>query len=673
MITFIQGALTLILLGMLLFALRSSRLLPSAFLAVCVASVASLLALTTPAVATFLPAFALHGTLLLALTAVLTWFCAASSAGMRHFLWTLGVAGTLLVPLLVVIAPRWPAPPPVQSAVSVVAKPVDENAVILQQSKAGQAPTLSVGKPEADNAGPVVIPLSYLPLTQLFALLWVFGAVYLFTVMLIRRRHVLLLINAATPVTDPAWLNALAQAEATLGVHGQVRLLTSDEITVPCAAGVRRPTVLVPVNAHDWTDERRMLVLLHEMAHIHRHDCLTQWLAEIACALCWFNPLAWWAAVGMRKEREQACDDRVLATGAPASTYAAHLLDIARYITRPQPLPGLVAMASSARLEHRLRTLLAARLARYPVTLGVGAIIVAFIIAFFFGIAGMHAESAPPEPGVLEGMPKQVPSYPATAVATLADGTQIRLIGISDNPRDQTRWWTPTGAALPNLPDYAQNEYNSSTPQLHDTDRWLLLMLDHYQTTPHNRSLPISLRYRTGDGYFHYMGYSGVASDKRTLVDASLTLPPDEDTRSARVTLRVGVASGPWIPIVRIPADARGSKAAGLLPANGGPIDVTLTLFPAKPGRYIKLQMLTLNPHDYRVNGVALRLVGVRKDGEVDTNISFQQSSGNSLKKYENYTYIDSQTDVRQFREFRYEMSRYTWVEFHGIPLFPKR
>jgi TonB family C-terminal domain len=96
--------------------------------------------------------------------------------------------------------------------------------------------------------------------------------------------------------------------------------------------------------------------VLHELAHIARHDCWTLAMAELALALYWFHPLAWWAASRMRQERERACDDRVLAAGVAASGYANDLLEIARgRLDTALPAP---AMARASNLETRLRAIL---------------------------------------------------------------------------------------------------------------------------------------------------------------------------------------------------------------------------------------------------------------------------------------------------------------------------
>jgi beta-lactamase regulating signal transducer with metallopeptidase domain len=163
-----------------------------------------------------------------------------------------------------------------------------------------------------------------------------------------------------------AWqleLNALCER---LRITRGVRLRLNEQHSSPLATGLLRSTILLPRTAAAWSADRRRAVLLHELAHIKRNDCRVQLLAQFACAMYWFNPLVWMAAAQLRSEREHACDDEVLRFGAQASSYAAHLLDIAREL-RPTSRPSAaLAMARPSELEGRLLSVLAVGRARVP-------------------------------------------------------------------------------------------------------------------------------------------------------------------------------------------------------------------------------------------------------------------------------------------------------------------
>jgi beta-lactamase regulating signal transducer with metallopeptidase domain len=154
------------------------------------------------------------------------------------------------------------------------------------------------------------------------------------------------------PLEDASWQAALEEARAELKVRRPVHLLSSPAATMPLTFGAWRPVLLVPAEADAWPYERRRLVLLHELAHVRRWDWPTQMFAHVACAVHWFNPLAWLAARRMRTLREEACDDLVLACGAKASDYARELLAIAaNQHDRPLLALAAVPMARRSALE----------------------------------------------------------------------------------------------------------------------------------------------------------------------------------------------------------------------------------------------------------------------------------------------------------------------------------
>ena len=122
----------------------------------------------------------------------------------------------------------------------------------------------------------------------------------------------------------------------------------------PIVAGLTRTIVLLPATALHWDAERRRNVLLHELAHVRRGDLRVQALAQVACTAYWFNPLAWVAASHLRSERERACDDEVLRSGARPSSYAQHLLEIAKGLQTSHLPAAALAMSRPTELEGRL-------------------------------------------------------------------------------------------------------------------------------------------------------------------------------------------------------------------------------------------------------------------------------------------------------------------------------
>ncbi len=99
---------------------------------------------------------------------------------------------------------------------------------------------------------------------------------------------------------------------------------------MPMTFGWWRPAIFMPADANQWTEQRRRVVLLHELAHVLRGDVAAHLVTRVILTLYWFNPFAWIAWREFLKERERATDDLVLQAGARASDYAGHLVDVAR-------------------------------------------------------------------------------------------------------------------------------------------------------------------------------------------------------------------------------------------------------------------------------------------------------------------------------------------------------
>ncbi len=257
------------------------------------------------------------------------------------------------------------------------------------------------------------------------------------------------------------WLARARRLARICGVP-HTQFVRAESITMPMAAGYLRPTVALPAEADAWPDERVTSVLLHELAHIRRRDCLTQLAASTTCALYWMNPLAWYAARALRRERERACDDAVLVAGTAGPTYAEHLLDVARaarHVTTPT-WSGGVAMAHRSELEGRLMAILDDARNRQSVSYGAAGVAGILCLALVAPLAALDpwalgaAEAQPSAVAIPPGA-GPTPKAPKAPRPVVAPRAAAPLTGVVE-PADLVA--PPALAELPepaNLPDEA--------------------------------------------------------------------------------------------------------------------------------------------------------------------------------------------------------------------------
>ncbi|MBS1520388.1 MAG: M48 family metalloprotease [Bacteroidetes bacterium] len=98
-----------------------------------------------------------------------------------------------------------------------------------------------------------------------------------------------------------------------LQINKAVRLLESGYVKVPMVIGHLKPVILMPVGLiAGLPAEQVEAVLLHELAHIRRHDYFVNFLQTLTETVFFFNPGLLWISSLLRDERENCCDDIAL-------------------------------------------------------------------------------------------------------------------------------------------------------------------------------------------------------------------------------------------------------------------------------------------------------------------------------------------------------------------------
>jgi uncharacterized protein (TIGR03435 family) len=185
----------------------------------------------------------------------------------------------------------------------------------------------------------------------------------------------------------PEWQETLRKLGSRIGLSRPVQLLVSALVQVPTVVGWLRPVILVPVGALSGLPAEHLeALLLHELAHIRRHDYLVNILQSVAEALLFYHPAVWWVSGHIRAERELCCDDMVVSVSGDPLMYARALAQLESH--RPAHL-GAALAANGRSLADRIARLLGQSRPAVRTGLGPGVIAVAILLlAATYGLFG---------------------------------------------------------------------------------------------------------------------------------------------------------------------------------------------------------------------------------------------------------------------------------------------
>ena len=97
-------------------------------------------------------------------------------------------------------------------------------------------------------------------------------------------------------------------------------------------------------------------MLCHELLHVRRRDWLQMLAEEVAGALLWFHPAAWWLLARIRLAREQVVDEAAVRLTRERRVYLETLVSLAR-VSSPSAAPAPLFLTES-HLKRRVDVLL---------------------------------------------------------------------------------------------------------------------------------------------------------------------------------------------------------------------------------------------------------------------------------------------------------------------------
>ena len=235
---------------------------------------------------------------------------------------------------------------------------------------------------------------------------WALGCALLLTRLAVCHGLLWRMCAKAAVLEDPALMERLSALGRRMAVRAP-SLRVSDAVSGPVLCGFLRPVILIPHHlSAALSGDRMERVLIHELAHLSRRDCLWSALARFMCAAAFFQPLLWLVARRMEEASDELADDMVLERHGNARRYAADLAELAERFApcAAERVAGAGVIHVRSALERRvLRITNAARALATRLSLrarmGIGVTtLAAIVLVGCVGLSGNAAEGEAAEP-----------------------------------------------------------------------------------------------------------------------------------------------------------------------------------------------------------------------------------------------------------------------------------
>ncbi len=351
--------------------------------------------------------------LLLGLIVRLLWVVIPIEQSLARYWISLSSLGVLLICWVTNVYLQWPAEvlTPAQPSDTVLFLAPEAISYITDSSSTGILPILEQWSPH-------------------IALAWYIGLL-LFSARFLGELYWLHRLRRSIDITS---IPLLAHLQARTGIQKIIRFGHTNRIQTPVTIGHLRPYILFPIGLINQLSPAEVeAILLHELAHIQRHDYLVNWLQTVVETLLFFHPITWWLSREIQAAREHCCDDLALRwSGQQPHDYAQTILDLSRREATVKHTLTMAMIPSKSTLTVRIQRLFSLPprpFYRRSVLTGLSLCLSMFLLA----AASLQTEPDVPEEYLTEASPA-----PIVALDTIPDDEEvieIRVIGPGDEDR----------------------------------------------------------------------------------------------------------------------------------------------------------------------------------------------------------------------------------------------
>jgi len=193
---------------------------------------------------------------------------------------------------------------------------------------------------------------------DIVSIIWILGVILI----ALRLAGGMLVINGmrrqgVSPLPE-AWERRMKMLALKTGLHRSITCLQSQKVMVPTVIGILRPVILIPsMIISGFPADQLETIIVHELAHIRRHDFLINVMQSIMEALFFYHPVVWIISENVRQEREICCDDDTVKVCGKVTLYARALACLSAYQIKAA-IPSVAITGNKKSIIHRVERIL---------------------------------------------------------------------------------------------------------------------------------------------------------------------------------------------------------------------------------------------------------------------------------------------------------------------------
>ena len=199
------------------------------------------------------------------------------------------------------------------------------------------------------------------------------------------------------------WQERINDLCQQMGIRRAVKLVESQIVKMPLVIGHWRPMIFIPLGLITGLPKEEIeAVLLHELAHIRRHDYIVNFLQTVAVNLLFFNPGVLWISSLLKEERENCCDDIAIARTSDRTAFLRALISFKEHNLRMSGLALAFPAGKNQLMRRAMRIALNADKTLDPIEKIF--LMVSFVLVTLLVVASTaHAPVTPPNIAQIPG------------------------------------------------------------------------------------------------------------------------------------------------------------------------------------------------------------------------------------------------------------------------------